>query len=220
MGGDKYLQVRSQVSRGRYSQIRDGMVVSYQSFVDAIVFPDKERTEFRGQGSRSTQVNTGDTGWVYDGDQEVVRDQTPVQIANFRRGIRVSLDSLLRGYWKGKADLSYVGKRPGTLGRRNDVVRLTYADGFIVEFEFAEDGTPQKAIYTRGEGEDAVTEEDRYGQFVDVGGAKAPFVIDRFTGGKHSSRINFETIEPNKSIPGAAFARPANAKEAKRNVKF
>jgi hypothetical protein len=48
LGGERYLKVASQVSRGKFSVIRDGTIVSFQSFIDVIVFPDKERTEFNG----------------------------------------------------------------------------------------------------------------------------------------------------------------------------
>jgi len=46
LGGEKYLQVKSTVGRGRFSILSDGAIVSFQSFVDVIVHPDKERTEF------------------------------------------------------------------------------------------------------------------------------------------------------------------------------
>ncbi len=222
VGGDRYLKVATQVSRGKFSVIKDGVVVSFQSFVDAIQFPDRERTEFKGGGSKMTQVNTGNTGWIYDGDQELIKVQTPVQIENFKRGQRTSLDNLLRGYWKGSADLAYVGTRPSTLGRRNDVIRLTYKDGFAVEFEFAtQDGMPQKAIYKQEhEGEEPVIEEDRYAQFVEVDGVKTPFIIDRFTGGKQSSRINYESVEYNKPLSDAVFAKPANVKDARKDIKL
>jgi hypothetical protein len=220
LGGERYLNVRTQVGKGKFSVLRDGGVVSFQSFVDVIVFPDKERTEFRGGGSRITQVNTGDTGWIFDGDQELIKVQTDVQVANFKQAIRTSLDNLLRGYWKGEAEVSYVGKRPATLGKRNEVVKLVYKDGFTVEFEFAaDDGLPQKAIYMRKnvDGED-IKEEDRYAQFIDINGIKAPFIIDRHTDGKPSSRINYESIEFNKNIPESIFLKPSNAKSAKKNL--
>lgn len=221
LGGDRYLQVRTQVSRGKFSVLRDGGVISFQSFLDVIVFPDKERTEFKGGGSRTVQVNTGDTGWIYDGDQELIKAQTDVQVANFKRGIWTSLDNVLRGYWKGQAELTYAGRRPATLGKRNDVLRLTYNDGFMVEFEFAvDDGLPQKAVYTRKSPDgDEIKEEDRYAQFVDNGGIKTPYIVDRFVNGKPSSRINYESIEFNKNIPDSIFAKPASPKEAKKEFK-
>lgn len=222
LGGERYLNVKTQVGKGKFSVLREGGVISFQSFVDVIVFPDKERTEFRSSGSRITQVNTGDTGWIFDGDQEIIKVQNEAQVANFKQSIRTSLDNLLRGYWKAEAEVTYIGKRPATLGKRNEVVKLVYKDGFAVEFEFAaDDGLPQKAIYKRKnvDGED-VKEEDRYAQFIDVNGIKAPFIIDRNTDGKPSSRINYESVEVNRNISDAIFAKPANVKEAKKELKL
>src|SRR4051794_13204320 len=51
LGGEKYLQIKTQVGKGTYSMIREGALASFQSFVDVIVFPDKERTDFKGRGS-------------------------------------------------------------------------------------------------------------------------------------------------------------------------
>ena len=220
MGGDKYLAVRSQIGKGMFSQMREGTMLSYQNFIDVIVFPDKERTEFKGQGSRIVQTNSGNTGWVYDGDQDVIKVQNPKQVADFHAGIRTSLDGLLRGYWKGDAQLSYGGRRPATLGRRNDVVKLTYKDGFTVEFEFADDGTPQKSIYKRPspDGGDS-KEEDRYAQILDVGGVKAAFIVDRYSDGKQASRINYDSIEYNKNISDSWFAKPGSTKDAKKEFK-
>jgi hypothetical protein len=222
LGGERYVNVKTQIGKGKFSVLRDGGVVSFQSFVDVIVFPDKERTEFRGSGSRITQVNTGNTGWIFDGDQELIKVQTEAQVANFKQSIRTSLDNLLRGYWKGEAEVSYVGKRPATLGKRNEVIKLVYKDGFTVEFEFAaDDGLPQKAIYKRKniDGEE-IKEEDRYAQFIDINGIKAPFIIDRFTDGKPSSRINYESVEFNRNISDAIFAKPQSVKEAKKDIKY
>jgi hypothetical protein len=217
MGGARYLAVRSQIGKGRYSSMRDGAVISFQSFSDTIVFPDKERTEFRGQGSRIVQVNTGMSGWIYDGDQELIKVQTEKQVADFQRGVRTSLDNLLRGQWRGQAELRYVGKRLGVLGKRNDLIKLTYSDALIVEFEFADDGTPQKALYKRPFGDGGETkEEDRYAQFNEVDGVKAPFIIDHYSDGRHTSRINYDSIEFNRNIPESVFAKPRSAKEAKK----
>jgi len=221
LGGEKYLNVKSQVGRGKYSLFKDKALVSFQTFVDVIVFPDKERTEFKGGGKLTIQVNSGSGGWIYDGEVERVKDQTETQLKNFKQGIRTSLDNLLRGGWRSDAELTYVGKRQATLGKRNDVVKLIYKDGFIVEFEFAEGGTPVKAIHKRVSADgNEITEEDRYAQFVDIGGVRTPFIIDRFTNNAPSSRINYENIEFNRSIPEAIFVKPSSPKEAKRDIKF
>jgi len=220
LGGEKYLNVKTQTAKGKFSLIRDGGVASFQTFSDVIVYPDKERTDFKGGGTKSIQTNVGSAGWVYDGDQELVKDQNEKQIESYKRGIRTSLDYLLRGHWKGDAELSYIGKRQGTLGKRNDTIKLTYKDGLEVEFEFADDGTPVKGSYKHlnSEGEE-VKEEDRYAQFIDVVGIKAPFIIDRFTAGAQTSRINYETIEFNKTVPDSIFSRPKSGKDAKKDSK-
>lgn len=222
LGGERYLKVTSRVSRGSFTLMKEGQIASFQSFVDVIVFPDSERTDFKGGGSRIIQTNTGDTGWIFDGDQEIVKVQTEKQIADFKQAMRTNIDTLLRGGWRGKATLAYLGRRPATLGKRNDAIKLTYDDGFTVEYEFAVDtGFPQKAMFKRQNIDgDELREEDRYAQFLEIDGIKVPFVIDRFTNGMQSSRINFETLEFNKPISSSVFAKPANAKEAKKEIKF
>lgn len=221
LGGDRYLKVTSQVGRGRYSIIRENSVVSFQTFLDVIVFPDKERTEFKSSGVKTIQTNTGRTGWLFDGDQQIIRDQTDEQVSNFVRGVRISLDNLLRGYWRSQATLSYVGRRPATLGKRNDVLKLAYSDGFTVEFEFSDDGLPAKAVYKRQNADNAeVTEEDRYAQFIDTGGIKTPFIIDRFTNSVPNSRINYESVEFNRPVPDSIFAKPSTAKDLKKDLRL
>ncbi len=75
LGGEKYLQVKSIVGRGRFSLLRDNAIVSYQTFVDVIVYPDKERTEFKQGGVKTVQTNVGDGGWIYDGGTQFITVQ-------------------------------------------------------------------------------------------------------------------------------------------------
>lgn len=221
MGGDNYLKVKSLVGRGKFSLVREGMTGSFQSFLDVIVYPDKERTELKEFGRKNVQSNFGGAGWVFDAQTQIISEQSETQVDDFKRGMNVNLDNFLRGAWRGKAALSYVGRREASLGKRNDVLKLTYPDGFAVEFEFSDDGMPVKAVYKRKnpEGEDS-KEEDRYAQFVDIGGVKAPFIIDHFSGGKHTSRINYETIEFNKTVPDSIFTKPSSVKDLKKDLKL
>ena len=223
LGGEKYLQVKSQIGRGKFHTLRDGTLLSYQTFVDVIVYPDKERTEFKLSGVKNVQTNSGDKGWVFDGAAQTVNEQTKEDVERFKLGIRTSLDYLLRGYWRAaKANLVYVGKREAGIGRRNEVIKLVFDEDFSVEFEFtATDGMPVKAMYKRaGADTKDVKEEDRYAQFVDIQGIKAPFIIDHFSGGAQTSRINYESMEFNRSVPDSIFAKPASAKELKKDLKL
>jgi hypothetical protein len=220
LGGEKYLQVKSMVGRGKFSLLRDNTVISFQSFVDVIVYPDKERTEFKEGGQKTIQTNTGETGWIFDGAAETINAQTKEQVEGFRRTVRVSVDNLLRGHWRGKANLSYVGKRPATLGKRSDVVKLTFDDGFAVEFEFSDEFLPIKAIYKRTNADNVeIKEEDRYAQFVEIQGILAPYIIDHFSNNAHTSRVNYESVEFNKNIPDSIFTKPNSPKELKKGVK-
>jgi len=221
LGGEKYLQVKSIVGRGKFSILRDKAVVSFQSFVDVIAYPDKERTEFKEGSQKTVQTNTGDTGWIFDGAAETINVQTKDQIEGFKRGIRTSVDNLLRGYWRGKASLSYVGKRQASIGKRSEVVKLAFDDGFAVEFEFSDEFLPIKAIYKRVTADnEEIKEEDRYAQFVDVQGIKTPFIIDHFTNNSQTSRVNYESVEYNKSIPDSIFTKPNSPKELKKDLKL
>ncbi|HJU55349.1 MAG TPA: hypothetical protein VJ715_12280 [Pyrinomonadaceae bacterium] len=218
MGGSAYLNVRSAVGRGLFTQYKDGQSGIPSSFLDYIVFPDRERTEFKGQGGKIIQTNDRETGWIYDGASKALKDMTKEQVADFKRAMRASVDNLLRGYWrKENATLSYVGRREAGLAKRNEVVRLTYPDGFAVEFEFgAKDSLPMKILYKKTDADGAESdEEDRMAQHIAVQGVIAPFVIDHYTAGTQTSRINYQSIEFNSPLADTLFARPANAKAVK-----
>ena len=219
MGGSAYLNVRTIVGHGQFTQFKDGESGLPSAFVDYIVFPDRERTEFRASSGKIIQTNTADTGWVYDGAAKSIKEMTKVQIADFKIALRASVENLLRGLWrKDGAKLAYVGRREAGIGQRNEVVRLTYPDGYAVEFEFAaKDSLPMKVLYKRKNAEgNEVAEEDRLAQHLKIQGVTTPFVIDHYSAGAQTSRINYQSMELNTSIPDSLFARPASAKEIKK----
>jgi hypothetical protein len=223
LGGNTYLNVRTVVGRGFYTFFADGISQIPSRFVDYIVYPDKERTEFRGDGILNIQTNAGDSGWLFDGATRSLSDMKPNQIEDFKRGMRTSVENLLHGWWKKeKATLSYVGRREAGLARRNDTVRLTYPNGFWVEYEFAvKEGLPEKVIYKKTEkkpdSEETVenTEEDRLQKPIAIAGVTAPWVIDHFTNGVQTSRINYESIEYNSPIADSLLAKPTDIKKLK-----
>lgn len=223
LGGTKYLQVKTIVSVGSYTLFRGGTADLPSSFIDVVSFPAKERTEFKQNGNKTVQTNSGESGWIYDAGTQTLRDQNPAEITNFKQSRRTSLDNILRGAWRNEnAKLSYIGKRAATLGKRNDVVKLVYPDGFTVEYEFdGTDGIPMKAVFDgKDENGAAAKEEERYAQFIDVQGVSAPFIVDRYAGNKQISRINYSKIEINKNVPETIFAKPADTKSLKKDLKL
>ena len=223
VGGEAYLRVHSVVGRGFYTTYQDGASLLPTRFLDYIVFPDKERTEFTTQGVRVINTNTGATGWLYDGATKSLHDLKPEQVEDFKRAMRTSVENVLRGWWRKEgATLSYVGRREAGLAKRNETVRITYPDGFWVEFEFgAKDGLPAKVIYKRSRAKadsdetEEITEEDRLAKPITISGITAPYVIDHYIDGKQTSRINYESIEYNRPLPDSLFVKPANAKSVK-----
>lgn len=220
LGGRLYLEVRTIIGRGLFTQFQDGSSGLPSQFVDYLILPDRERTEFRVKGIRTIQTNIGATGWVYDGMARTLRDMVPKQTEDFRFAMRTSVDNILRGWWRQEeAQLSYIGRREAGLARRNEAVRLIYPDGFTVEFEFsAKDYLPAKVLYKRLNAENqeqAVAEEDRLAQYITMSGVTLPLVIDHFRAGVQTSRINYESVEFNRLIPDSLFVRPTDVKALK-----
>jgi len=223
VGGNSYLNIKTVTGRGFITDYRDGVSGIPVRFVDYILYPDRERTEFSGGGQRTIQTNDKDKGWLFEGAAKVIKDQTPQQLEDFQFAMRTSLENLLHGWWRrNSGTLSYVGRREAGLGRRNETVRLTYPDGFWTEYEFAaDDGLPAKVHFKRlhkkpdSDEMREVAEEDRLLKPVTIEGVVTPFVIDHFRDGVQTSRINYESVEYNRPLADALFAKPANVKAVK-----
>lgn len=223
MGGSKYLEIHTVVGKGFYTSYRDGISQIPAKFLDYISYPDRERTEFIGAGIKTIQTNSGDTGWLFDGAVKKISDQTPAQVENFKQGMRTSIENLLRGWWKKEGGkVTYVGRREAGLAKRNEVVRLTYPDGYWIEYEFgARDNLPAKIIYKRtrkdpDSGDQVeVTEEDRVMRFTLIDGINVPWIIDHYVEGKQATRINYDSVQYNQSLADTLFAKPDNIKAIK-----
>ena len=223
LGGNAYLNVTTVIGRGLYTPFQDGVSLVPARFVDYLAYPARERTEFTGDGIRTIQTNVDEIGWLYDGATKSLHDMKPAQIDDFKRAMRTSVENLLRGWWKKEhATLSYVGRREAGLARRNEVVRLTYPDGWWIEYEFAaKEGLPEKVIYKRerrkpdSEETEEITEEDHLAKPITIDGITAPWVVDHYINGVQTSRINYESIEYNRPLADSLFVKPANIKSLK-----
>ena len=223
VGGGSYLNVKTVIGRGLFTEYKDGVSQIPKRFVDYISYPDRERTEFTGGGARIIQTNSGTNGWLFDGAAKTLKDQNAGQLEDFHFAMITSMENLLHGWWRQHgAVLSYVGRREAGLARRNETVRLTYPDGFWVEYEFsANEGLPSKVLYKRKhkkpdtEEIEEIAEEDRLQKPITIDGVITPFVIDHFRNGIQTSRINYESAEYNKPLADSLFAKPASIKAVK-----
>ncbi len=218
LGGAKYRDAKTLSSRGKLSMIANQRIDSFQSFVDVVIYPDKERTDFEQRGAKTVQVNVGDEGWIYDEQFELFGPQTEKQIENFKRSLKTHYDFLLREQWKGNAEISYRGRRRASLGKRNDVVRLEFDDGFWVEYEFADTGLPMKTVYPSKNPEGIeILEENRYAQYILTdGGILFPFIVDHFVEGKRAYRVNYVEARFNNRVSDSIFVKPAKPKKIKK----
>jgi hypothetical protein len=223
LGGPNFLNVKTVIGKGFYTPFADGTSQLPTRFLDYIVYPDRERTEFTSLGIKSIQTNAGETGWSFDGAVKKLSDQTPAQVEEFKRSMRTGIENLLRGWWqKEGGKIVYVGRREAGLAKRNETIRLTYPNGFWIEYEFgARDGLPAKVLYKRlrkdpDSGDEVETsEEDQLLKFITVDGVTAPWVIDHYTNGKQTTRINYESVQYNQPIADALFAKPTDVKKIK-----
>jgi hypothetical protein len=223
LGGERYLGVKTVIGRGNFTDYKDGISGIPMRFVDYIVYPDKERTEFSGGGQRLIQTNNQASGWIYDGAALTLKDQTAEQLEDFRLATRTGVENLLRGGWRTQgAKLSYAGRREAGLARRNETVRLTFPDGFWIEYEFAADtGLPAKILFERkikrpdSDETDVISEEDRLYKPITTDGVVSLYVIDHFRNGIQASRLNYESLEFNKPVADSLFTKPANFKAVK-----
>lgn len=223
LGGPKYLGIQTVTGKGLFTSYRDGAPQIPARFLDYISYPDRERTEFVSLGIRTIQTNTGDTGWTFDGAVKKLSDQSPAQVDEFKQAMRTSLEYLMRGYWKKNGGkITYAGRREAGLAKRNETIKLTEPDGSWIEYEFgAQDNLPAKIIYKRTRKDPdsgdvvEVTEEDRFMRFIENVGVMMPWVIDHFINGKQTTRINYESVQYNQSLPDSLFAKPDNVKSIK-----
>jgi hypothetical protein len=190
-GGDAYLKVRSIVGRGNYTGFEKGESGSPAEFVDYVVYPDRERTEFGKGDHKYIQTNSGNEGWIYEAAQKAIRPQTEEQIKNFNQGLRHDLDNFLKQGWQDPGTkLIYVGRREIWKNTFCEAIRAEFADGLSlilyidrraklpVMMEYA-------SKYKNEDGEERLGESQvRYFRWVNFGGIQFPTIQDFYRNGK------------------------------------
>ncbi len=216
-GGDAYLTVRSIIGEGQYTPYQKGVSTLPQSFTDYIVYPSTERTDFGKGKQKYIQTNRGNEGWIYDGQQKAIREQTEDQVKNFQHGMRHDLDNLLRREWKEPgAKLVYIGRREVWHNTFSEAIRLEFAEGESVTLHFDTREDLPLMIEFKTVGEEGTTNDQiRYYRWIDYNGVRFPTIQDTYREGQQSSRVNYESVKVNPSLPDKLFDKPADIKEVK-----
>jgi hypothetical protein len=218
-GGERFLGFNSIMSTGVYTPFQKGLSQIPIHFVDWIIYPDKERTDF-GKGkkkNRRIQVNVGKTGWVYDGDAETLKDQTDKQIEEHLEGLDFDIDRLLRAAAKGDGvEVGFAGREETRPGERADSVAIRFkSDRTAYLLLDSQTHLPMSLSYEKTEDGGLVKQETRYNQYVEYDGVKFPNIVDFFRDNVQTGRVNIESIKLNAQAPDELFAKPASVKAIK-----
>ena len=219
LGGPQYLAVKSQVSTGVFTGFVQGQRGAPVDFIDTFVFPDRNRTEFGKKKFRVVQSNSGDTGWKFDAQRDMLAAQTAEEVALYKRYVRANLDNVLRGLWRTPdAQLEYLGKAEHAPRQWSEGVALTYGDGLRVEMYFdAQTHLPTRTRYYEGaeSGAPGSVLETRYYFFLDYGGVKAPRTVDLYRDNVQTARVVYDSVAFNAVVDSKVFEKPATAKDLK-----
>lgn len=216
-GGERYLNVKTVVSRGQFTPYAKGEHDLPQPFVDYIVYPTKERTEFGKGSQRFVQTNVDNTGWTYNADGKLIKKQTEEQVKSYLQGVRYDLDNVLRREWNAPGTkLVFLKLREIQPSVFSEGVRIDYSDGGSITIYFdSQTGLPLltqfKSIGDNGPRNDEV----RFYQWISFDGINCPKIQDTYHGGVQSSRVYYESYLFNSEIPEKLFEMPANPKEVK-----
>jgi hypothetical protein len=218
-GGARYLSFKTISATGQFTPFDKGFSQIPVQFLDIIVYPDKERVEF-GKGKkkdRRIQVNVGNTGWVYDGENETLKDQTDKQIQSHLEGLEFDLDRILRGGWKEEGvEVRFAGREETRPGERADVVAIQIKpERTIYLWLDRRTHLPLNLIYERSGDEGLVKHEVRFFQYVPYDGVVFPNIIDFYRNGVQESRVNYQLVKLDVPIVEDLFTKPANIKAIK-----
>jgi hypothetical protein len=218
-GGERFLNFTNIMSTGMYTPYQKGLSQLPIQFVDWIVYPDKERTEF-GKGKkkdRRIQVNVGKTGWVYDGDAQTLKDQSDKQIEEHLEGLEYDIDRLLRAAAKGDGvEVGFAGREETRPGERADALAIRLkSDRTAYLLLDSQTHLPISLSYEKTEDGALVKQETRYNQYVDYDGVKFPNIVDFFRDNVQTGRVNYQLIKLNTQVTDELFAKPANVKAVK-----
>ena len=218
-GGDRYLGIKNLAAAGQYTPFDGGASTVPTPFLDTIVFPDRERTEF-GKGKkkdRRIQVNDGDRGWIYDGDAQTLKDQNANQVRDFREGLQYDIDQILRGGWKAPGVRTrFAGREETRPGERAEIVevQLTPERKVFISLDRSTH-LPLAVVYERASDRGMSRNETRFAQYIPYDGVKFPNIVDFYRDGVQTSRINYQDIKLNGPVPEDTFAKPESAKAIK-----
>lgn len=216
-GGDPYMKINTVESRGQFTPFEKAVSGNPTPFVDYIVYPSRERTEFGKGDTKFIQCNSESANWVYDANQKMVRDQKEEQVKQFQQSLRYDLDNLLRAASRQSGvKLFYLGRREAWRNTFSEALRVDFNDGGSATIHFdPRSKLPMMVEYKTVGEEGTINNEVRYFRWVEFTGIQFPTIQDSYRNGKQSGRVSYDTVTVNASVPDKLFVKPSNIKEVK-----
>lgn len=216
-GGDAYLKIRTVESHGQYTPFDKGVSGNPVPFVDYVVYPGRERTEFDKGDSKFIQANSEIANWVYDASQKMIRDQKDEQIKQFQQNARYDLDNLLKtASRQSGVKLIYLGRREPWRNTFSEAIRVDFTDGGTATIHFdPRSKFPLMTEYKTIAEDGTQNNEVRFYRWIDFNGIKFPTIQDFFRNGKQTARAGYDTVSFNIDVPDRLFVKPASIKEVK-----
>jgi len=218
-GGERYLNFKTLLANGQFTPYDQGVSTMPSPFTYWFIPFDKERIDF-GKGKkkdRRIQVNVGQTGWVYDGDAQTLKDQTDQQIKTHLEDSQFDVDRILRLLWKAEGvSVRFAGREELRPGERADVVLIQIKPD-TPAYLWLDRNThlPLSLIYEKSEAGGLVKNEYRFFQWVTYDGVKFPNIVDFYRDGIQQNRVNYASVKLDTPITDDIFAKPASIKAIK-----
>ena len=222
-GGAAYTGIRTIIASGQFTPFDKGLSGNPSIFTNYVAYPDRERVEF-GKGKkkdRRIQVNTGRSGWVYDGDAQTIKDQTAKQIEDYLEAFDFDLDRILRDSRSWGSDdaglrIRFYGREELRPGERADVVLIEPGPGRqILIWIDRKTSLPISVTYEKSGAAGLSRQEIRFHQYIDYDGVVFPNIVDYYRDGVQESRVNYQSIRLNTVVSDGLFVRPVTIKDVK-----
>jgi hypothetical protein len=204
LGGSAFLDVQEIHTTGRFFSFSKGELSGGDLFVDYIVFPDKERTEFGRDKNKTITINKGTEGWLINTREKEVEPQPASQSDDFAVGFKTSFDYVLRFV------LSLPQTTIQSLGneiidfKRADVLEVRDPAKNLIRFYIDRTSRLPLKMQVRRSNEREVREE-LYGNWHSFQGVMTPMFVSRSTDGIKTMEVRLETAAYNEGLSEALF---------------
>lgn len=210
LGGEKYLAVQDITRHGRlYSFDRGQLASPGERLLDIVKFPGKEWQEM-GKKGNIVYLNDNEQGWELD--KQGIREQTPEQIADFKKNNRRDLDYLLRFRLRAEKFSLYYEGREFIDNRRVHVIELVDEDD--QSLKLVVDAETFLPVQLRYQQHDALSGEridvtDHYGKYISVQGVQTPMYLSRQRSGLRTFEAYLTEVQFNTGVLDRQFTRAA-----------